>query len=90
MGSGGSRGAGWVCSFIAREVVLAIQDTTAINYNGLEATRGLVGLGGPGKGVKGLMPTSVTTHRRARRKAAVGWMASSAPGNWRPPVAKPA
>ena len=35
--------------------VLAIQDTTAINYNGLEATRGFVGLGGPGKGVKGLM-----------------------------------
>ena len=25
------------------KVVLAIQDTTAINYNGLEATRGLSG-----------------------------------------------
>ena len=40
------------------KVVLAIQDTTALNYNGLEATKGLVGLvglGGPGKGVKGLM-----------------------------------
>ena len=37
------------------KVVLAVQDTTAINYNGLEATGGLVGLGGPGKGVKGLM-----------------------------------
>ena len=34
------------------KVVLAIQDTTAINYNGLKATRGLVGLGGPGKGVE--------------------------------------
>ncbi len=37
------------------KVVLAVQDTTAINYNGLKETRGLVGLGGPGKGVKGLM-----------------------------------
>ena len=33
------------------KVVLAVQDTTAINYNGLKETRGLVGLGGPGKGV---------------------------------------
>ena len=37
------------------KVVLAVQDTTAINDNGLKETRGLVGLGGPGKGVKGLM-----------------------------------
>ena len=36
------------------KVVLAIHDTTAINYNGLEATRGLVG-SVSGKGVKGLM-----------------------------------
>ncbi len=39
----------------APEGRLAVQDTTAINYNGLKETRGLVGLGGPGKGVKGLM-----------------------------------
>ena len=37
------------------EVVLAIQDTTSLNYQGLEATGGLVGIGGGGsKGVRGL------------------------------------
>ena len=36
-------------------VVLAIQDTTSLNYQGHEATRGLVGIGGGGsKGVRGL------------------------------------
>ena len=34
--------------------VLAIQDTTALNYNGLEGTEGLVPLGGRGKGIKGI------------------------------------
>ena len=34
-------------------VVLAIQDTTSLNYQGHEATRGLVGIGGS-KGVRGL------------------------------------
>ncbi len=37
------------------KVVLAIQDTTALNYDGLEGTAGRVDLGGPGKGVEGLM-----------------------------------
>ena len=36
------------------KVVLAIQDTTTLNYDGLEATGGLVGLGGGGKGTRGL------------------------------------
>ena len=37
------------------EGVLAIQDTTSLNYQGLEATGGLVGIGGGGgKGVRGL------------------------------------
>ncbi len=37
------------------EVILAIQDTTTLNYDGLEATAGLVALGGGGKGVRGLV-----------------------------------
>ena len=37
------------------ELVLAIQDTTTLNYDGLEATEGLVGLGGGGKGTRGLV-----------------------------------
>ena len=37
------------------KVVLAIQDTTALNNDGLEGTVGLVDIGGPGKGVEGLM-----------------------------------
>ena len=37
------------------EVVLAIQDTTTLNYDGLEATGGLVGVGGGGKGTRGLL-----------------------------------
>ncbi len=36
-------------------LVLAIQDTTALNYSGLEATEGLAGLGGGGKGSKGIL-----------------------------------
>lgn len=37
------------------KVVLAIQDTTSLNYEGLEATGGLVAIGGGGsKGVRGL------------------------------------
>ena len=36
-------------------VVLAIQDTTALNYTGLEATEGLAELGGGGKGSKGIL-----------------------------------
>ena len=40
----------------ARErVVLAVQDTTTLNYEGLKATAGLVGIGGRGKGAHGLM-----------------------------------
>ena len=35
-------------------VVLAVQDTTMLNYNGLEATSGLVPLGGGGSGTKGI------------------------------------
>ena len=36
-------------------LILAIQDTTALNYDGLKATRGLVKLGGGGKGSDGLL-----------------------------------
>ena len=36
-------------------VVLAMQDTTALNYTGLEATEGLADLGGGGKGIKGIL-----------------------------------
>ena len=35
--------------------VLAIQDTTTLNYDGLEATGGLDGLGGGGKGTSGIL-----------------------------------
>ena len=37
------------------ELILAIQDTTTLNYDGLVATEGLVGLGGGGKGTRGLV-----------------------------------
>ena len=37
------------------ELVLAIQDTTTLNYDGLKATAGLVSLGGRGKGACGLL-----------------------------------
>ena len=36
-------------------LVLAIQDTTALNYHGLAGTGGLVGIGGRGKGAKGIL-----------------------------------
>ena len=36
-------------------VVLAMQDTTALNYTGLEATEGLADIGGGGKGSKGIL-----------------------------------
>ena len=36
-------------------VVLAVQDTTTVNYDGHNGTQGLVGLGGGGKGVLGLV-----------------------------------
>ena len=40
----------------AREqVVLAIQDTTTLNYDGLRATDGRVGIGGRGTGAQGLL-----------------------------------
>ena len=37
------------------DIVLAIQDTTTLNYDGLKATEGLVGVGGGGKGTCGLV-----------------------------------
>ena len=37
------------------DIVLAIQDTTTLNYDGLAATEGLVGVGGGGKGACGLV-----------------------------------
>ena len=37
------------------QLVLAIQDTTTLNYGGLATTEGLVGLGGGGKGTRGLV-----------------------------------
>ena len=39
----------------AAPVVLALQDTTALNYAGLETTEGLDGIGGGGKGSAGLL-----------------------------------
>ena len=39
----------------AEPVVLALQDTTALNYSGLEATTGLDGIGGGGKGSVGIL-----------------------------------
>ena len=48
-------------------VVLAVQDTTMLNYNGLEATSGLVPLGGGGSGTKGIAAhfgLAITTARR--------------------------
>ena len=39
----------------AERLVLAIQDTTALNYEGLSGTSGLDGLGGGGKGSSGLL-----------------------------------
>ena len=38
----------------AEKVVLAIQDTTSLNYHGLSKTKGLVGIGGRGSGAKGI------------------------------------
>ncbi len=39
----------------AERFVLAIQDKTALNYDGLTATEGLDSLGGGGKGAKGIL-----------------------------------
>ncbi len=38
----------------SRPVVLAVQDTTMLNHSGLEATEGLVDIGGGGSGSKGI------------------------------------
>ncbi len=37
-----------------QELVLAVQDTTLLNYSGLTATQGLVGIGGGGSGSTGI------------------------------------
>jgi len=39
----------------SEKLVLAVQDTTTVNYDGLEATAGLDDLGGGGKGVDGIL-----------------------------------
>ncbi len=39
----------------AERFVLAVQDTTTLNYDGLSATSGLDGLGGGGKGTSGIL-----------------------------------
>ena len=39
----------------AESVVLAIQDTTTLNYHGLSETEGLAGIGGRGKGASGIL-----------------------------------
>ena len=39
----------------AERLVLAVQDTTTLNYDGLSATEGLDGLGGGGKGTSGVL-----------------------------------
>ncbi len=39
----------------AESVVLAVQDTTTLNYHGLSETEGLVGIGGRGKGASGIL-----------------------------------
>ncbi len=38
----------------SQPVVLAVQDTTMVNHSGLEATAGLVGPDGGGKGGRGI------------------------------------
>lgn len=38
----------------SQPVVLAVQDTTMLNHGGLEATEGLVGIGGGGSGSRGI------------------------------------
>ena len=71
-------------------VVLAIQDTTTLNYNGLSATSGLDELGGGGKGTSGILahcgiainaagrPLGMfamdATFRRAERKDSARWV----------------
>jgi len=42
----------------AEPLVLAIQDTTSLNYHGLKQTEGLVGIGGRGRGRRGSWPIS--------------------------------
>ena len=49
----------------AAPVVLAIQHTTALSHSGLEATGGLDGIGGGGKGSAG-MPTPGTGRQRRK------------------------
>lgn len=39
----------------SESLVLAIQDTTSLNYQGLKNTKGLAGIGGRGKGAKGIL-----------------------------------
>lgn len=49
----------------AAPAVLAIQHTTVLNHSGLEATGGLDGIGGGGKGSAG-MPTPGTGRQRPK------------------------
>jgi len=49
-----SRAAGHDPEAVVKKVVLPIQDTTSLNYHGLEATDGLVPIGGGKRGVRGL------------------------------------
>ena len=52
-------------------VVLAIQDTTTLNYNGHEKTKGLVNVGGGGKGTWGLLAHVGLAVTEARRPLGV-------------------
>ncbi len=45
-------------------VVLAVQDTTTLNYTGLEDTRGLVKIGGGGRGISAHVGLAITEGRR--------------------------
>ena len=79
-------------------VVLAIQDTTTLNYRGLEATDGLVNLGGGGGGTPGILAhVAITEARRPLLNATerdgtltgAGWRAGAGstpgPNSWRRP-----
>ncbi len=51
-----------------QDLILAIQDTTTVNYHGLKATEGLDNLGGGGKGNGIHLRTKVHSLKKIRDK----------------------